>query len=350
MMDAEKKPTVMSRALVVLATVATIYFLKWAGSILIPLVFALFLIAVFWPLYRRLTHAFPPALATITCGLLALALGLGFGWALFLSADYVAEQDQISEYQEKFGQIRSRIAETGERIGLPQGEFSDISLKEALNEVLQPVQAFLFGGTLTLAFLILGLVEVRDYGKRLRHGAPDDYVTVIDVLERVATNFQRYVVVRTGIGLLTGALVTVAALLIGLDLALIWGFINFLLNYIPTLGSILGVVPPTLFALLQFDDLSMVLLTFAIVGAIQLLMGNYIDPLAQGKYLSLSPVVILFAVTFWGFIWGIAGALLAVPLTLLLALVLREFPSSRFLSSLLLSAEYDGEGRRQSAK
>ncbi len=338
----------MARALVVLASIGTIFFLEWAGSVLIPLVFALFLVAAFWPIHRFLTKYVPSWLSAVGCGLLFVGFVFGLGWALSLTGEYVAERSEMSDYRDKVDEVRSKVVEAGRKVGMTESDFEGNSLRDVFSKIFEPVQAFLVGGTLTVAFLVLGLLEVRDYGRKVKGSAPDRYPRMTRVLDRVAINFQRYIVVRTAIGLLTGLLVTLAAFVIGLDLAPVWGLINFLLNYVPTLGSILGVVPPTLFALIQYDDLQMVLLVFGVVGGVQLLMGNYIDPLVQGRYLSLSPVIILFAVTFWGFIWGIAGALLAVPLTLFLALMMREFPSSRFLGSLLLASENRERGAEES--
>ena len=135
--------------------------------------------------------------------------------------------------------------------------------------------------------------------------------------------------------------------MIGLELWWLWGLLNFLLNYIPTLGSFLGVIPPALFALVQFDgDWSMVLAAVGVVGGVQLVMGNWIDPLVQGKALELSPLVVLFTVTFWGWVWGVAGALIAVPLTVLIALVCAESERTRWIAILLAgdpSEEPDAE-------
>jgi predicted PurR-regulated permease PerM len=101
------------------------------------------------------------------------------------------------------------------------------------------------------------------------------------------------------------------------------------------------------FALVQFESFTMAALVLATVGGVQLVMGNYVDPLVQGRYMKLSPVVVLLAVTFWGFVWGIAGALIAVPLTVFAVLVCREFESTRFIAELLASV--DEENERQPA-
>ncbi len=333
-----------NRLLTVLAVVASVFFLKWAGSVLLPLVFALFIVAVFWPIYHALALKIPRGLAAVMTLLLFLSCVVGIGAALYFSAEHVASANSVASYKDKLSGLQIWWLDLGQSVGLKESQMNpEDFLKGLLKSTGQSLQGFLVGGTLMVAFFTLALVEVKEYGARIRQHLPENQGTISDVMHRVARNFQRYIVIRTGIGLLTGIAVTAAALLIGLDFAVIWGVINFLLNYVPTLGSILGVIPPAIFAFIQFDDPKMILVTLATVGGVQLLMGNYIDPLVQGKYLKLSPVVVLFAVTFWGFIWGIAGALIAVPLTVLLALVLNEFPATRFIGSLITAAKSEVE-------
>ncbi len=333
-----------NQLLTVLAVVASIFFLKWAASVLLPVVFALFIVAVFWPIYRAQARKIPRGLAAVGTLLLFLCCVAGLGTALYFSAEQVASANSFASYKDKLQELQSGLISFGEKAGVDESQMNvQGSLKDTLKTTAQSLQGFIVGGTLMLAFFTLALLEVEEYGERIRRHLPENHSAVIDVVNRVARNFQRYIVIRTGIGLLTGIAVTAAALLIGLDFAVIWGVINFLLNYVPTIGSILGVIPPAIFAFVQFDDPKMILITLASVGGVQLLMGNYVDPLVQGKYLKLSPVVVLFAVTFWSFIWGIVGALIAVPLTVLLALVLKEFPATRFMGSLITAAKSDSE-------
>jgi AI-2 transport protein TqsA len=111
-------------------------------------------------------------------------------------------------------------------------------------------------------------------------------------------------VVCTVIGLITGVLIWLLCLIMGLDFAFVWGFINFLLNYIPTLGAIIGVMPVSAFALVEFGIGVKALLVLLGISGIQIVMGIYLDPLLQGRQLSLSPLVVLFSVTFLGMAVG----------------------------------------------
>jgi predicted PurR-regulated permease PerM len=211
------------------------------------------------------------------------------------------------------------------------------------------MSSFLTAFVLVIAFLVFGLLEAPDFQAKLGSIVPRQRAGAwFDAIHTITSDFQRYIVVRTFIGLITGVLVALFAWVIGLDFALIWGLTNFLLNYIPTLGSIIAVVPPVLFGLLQFQSIPMALLVLLGVGGVQFVMGQYIDPLLQGKYLALSPLVVLLSVTFWGWLWGVAGAFIGVPLTIGIVIACRHFERTRWIAILL--AEVNDEQREQAAQ
>jgi AI-2 transport protein TqsA len=166
---------------------------------------------------------------------------------------------------------------------------------------------FSFSGALflILAFFVLGLLEVHEFRDKLEQGLPAvEGKRWFESFKRIVTDFQIYIVVRTVIGLITGVLIWLLCLIMGLDFAFVWGFINFLLNYIPTLGAIIGVMPVSAFALVEFGIGVKALLVLLGISGIQIVMGIYLDPLLQGRQLSLSPLVVLFSVTFLGMAVG----------------------------------------------
>lgn len=308
-----------------------------AASVLIPLVFALFLLAVFWPLQRRLQRRMPLSLATTLIGLLFLViLALFFGTLWWSSRSVTGQwtqyQAELNQYLELARQYGLPLAHDGSGAGAQR-------LLTRLADSLFTVSGALF---LVIAYLVLGSLEITAYRAKLctflSSPAVDHWV---EVAHEIAKDFQRYVVVRTGIGLLNGVLAGMAAWLLGLDFALIWGLLTFLLNYIPTIGSIIAVIFPVLFALVQFAGWSRPLLTLLILGGIQLVLGTVVDPLVQGRYLGPSPLVVLLSVAFWGWLWGIPGAFIAVPLTILVMITCRQFDRTRWIAILL--ADWKGE-------
>src|SRR4029079_4080864 len=114
-----------------------------------------------------------------------------------------------------------------------------------------------------------------------------------------------------------------------------WGLLNFLLNFVPVFGNIVGIILPTLYALIQFQDWTMSLVTFLGSAILQVVISNFIYPWMQGERLSLSPAAIVVALAFWSWIWGIAGALLAVPLTAALVIICEHFRSTTWVALLL---------------
>ncbi|MES1202160.1 MAG: AI-2E family transporter [Pseudomonadota bacterium] len=158
---------------------------------------------------------------------------------------------------------------------------------------------------------------------------------VRDVIASISDAMESYLWVQTVSSLIITALTYVTLLAIGLDNALFWSFLIFFLNYIPTIGSIVAVLLPTAFALVQFPTLGQVGAVAIGVGAWQFIIGNFLQPRMTGDSLNLSSVVVLLTLAIWGAIWGIAGAFLAAPLTVMLMIILAQFQSTRWIAILL---------------
>jgi len=134
---------------------------------------------------------------------------------------------------------------------------------------------------------------------------------------------------------LTGAVVWGITLLAGLELATAWGVIAFVLNYIPFIGPLFATVFPTLFAIAQFESWQLALIVFLSLNLIQFLIGSYLEPRIAGAALAVSPFLILFAVFFWSFLWGIPGAFIGVPIVIAVLTVCEQHESSKWVATLL---------------
>ena len=151
----------------------------------------------------------------------------------------------------------------------------------------------------------------------------------------IAAQFRQYLIAIAASSAVGGLATGVFCATMGVDLALLWGLISGLLNLIPTVGPAISIIPPTLFALLQFEGLARPMVVFVGLGLIQFLIGNFVDPKIGGRMLSLSPFVILFAVVFWGWLWGSLGAVIAVPLVAAIVITCRHFDSTRWIAMLV---------------
>lgn len=331
--------------ILILTVIAGIWFVDWAAPVGVPVVSALFLIAVFWPLQRKLQKPLGRGWAAVM-SFLAMAIVLVlFAGGIVLTADHALEVWQQSYHDTFMQQFERFRSQSPAGIELPESQSSLQGYAKTLGQnAVQNISLLL----LTLALAVLGLAEVGDSRDNLKKELGDGWAgRWLSIGRRGAREFRLYVLVRTGIGLLNGVIVWLFCWALGLDLALTWGVLSFLLNYIPTIGSVVAVIPPALFALVQFG-LDPKALGIAVgIAAIQLVLGNYVDPLLQGRYLELSNTVVLVAITFWGWLWGPIGALLGVPITLFLVIVLDEFRETRWLSVLLTRGrrrkDQDGE-------
>ncbi|MCB2181856.1 MAG: AI-2E family transporter [Desulfobulbaceae bacterium] len=158
---------------------------------------------------------------------------------------------------------------------------------------------------------------------------------VLEAVKRINKAVQSYLGLKTLISLLTGFLVAVSLALLQIPFALLWGVLAFLFNFIPNIGSLISVVPPVAITLFQFGSFSKAFLVAVILVAIQVIVGNFLEPKIMGKGLNLSPLVVLLSLVFWGWMWGIPGMLLSVPLTAAFKIACEQLDSTRPVAILM---------------
>jgi predicted PurR-regulated permease PerM len=186
------------------------------------------------------------------------------------------------------------------------------------------------------ALVILGLPEVPAMRQRFQLAlGTSDRQALVKTIDEIAEKIRQYISVTALASVITGVASAAWALIVGLELALVWGILNFLLNFIPIVGNIVGIIPPTIYAAVQFQSVTMTIIVFLGFAALQLVISNFIYPTLQGRSLSLSPVVILLSLSFWSWMWGVAGALIAIPLTVALLIVFDHFRTTKWITQLV---------------
>jgi predicted PurR-regulated permease PerM len=196
------------------------------------------------------------------------------------------------------------------------------------------------GSSLTYAILIMFtvfflLIEASSFTKKVfMNGASEKSLETVD---RILLSMEKYIALKTWISLATGLLVMALLLALGINYAVLWGVVAFLLNYIPNIGPFIAAIPPILLALVDqgLGTASLVTLGFVIIKTI---MGDILEPMVMGKGLSLSMLVVFLSLIFWGWVLGPVGMLLSVPLTMAIKISCESFPSTRWIA-VLLSAE-----------
>jgi len=214
-----------------------------------------------------------------------------------------------------------------------------VQLLRAIGGSLRGVLTF---GIITFVFVILGLLEAEPLGHRLRRLGHGQFgVNAIDAAAEIAGRLQTYMLVRLGMSVLTGLAFWAFAAVYGLQLQREWGVIAFVLNFIPFIGSFVATLLPALLAAVQFESFSAFLVVFVILNLLQFVIGSYIEPRVAGNAVSLSPFMVLFAVFFWGMLWGVAGAFIGVPILIAIAAVCARNATARPIA-VLLSADRGG--------
>ena len=196
-----------------------------------------------------------------------------------------------------------------------------------------------FVGTffLIVLYVIFLLIEQKIVDQKLKQIFKEraEYARFLSIGKKVNESIHTYVSIKTGLCLLAGIISYIVLLIIGVDFAVLWGFLIFMLNYIPIIGAFVGIIFPTLIAIVQFGGYVEPLLVICLLSGIQLIIGNFVEPKILGTRLNLSPLVVIVALTFWGSIWGIAGMFLCVPITVIMMIIFSQFDSTRNIAILL---------------
>ncbi|HET8726481.1 MAG TPA: AI-2E family transporter [Alphaproteobacteria bacterium] len=340
-----------NRLLAVLLAIIVLWALKWAAAVTMPLAFTLLLLALSWPIRQLLRRILPSSLSfvgTVLALCIVLALFIGGIWFSIQSVAGTAPR-YSDEFFRTYDALSSWLRSNG--LQPPSGEDALARAGGVVQRIMSWLWALLGYCGLIAGLLILALPEVPRFRRKIRDCVGGNGEEVVDTLTEAAIKIQQVLATITFTSALTGILTGLYAWALGLDFAFAWGVLGFLLNYIPVIGSVIAVIPPALFAILQFDGYGMPLLVFFGLSAIQLGMGTFVYPWVQGRTISVSPAALLFSLTFWGFLWGITGAFLAVPMTIALIIFCQHFPSTRWLSVLLTDngTAKSGNGRQRAA-
>jgi predicted PurR-regulated permease PerM len=329
-------------AVIVCAIVLACAALYFASSVFAPLAFALFILAIVWPLQERLERSMPkgPALfVTLTVTVIVMVVFVSMiAWALSAVGDWLL--NNVQRFQAIYVQATDWLEGHGIFVaGTLAERFDVLWLLRLFKDIAWRINRLAGFGILVFVFLMMALLEVRQFGAKLASLSNGDKLAHAG--SEIAAKFRRYMLVRTLLSILTGLAIWGFAAVAGLEPAIAWGLLGFALNYIPFIGPFIATLLPALFAVAQLDTWQAVIIVFIGLTAIQFMIGNYLEPLAAGAALSISPLVVVFAVFFWGLLWGIPGALIGVPIMLTVIALSAEYPSSRWVATLLSGAPRD---------
>jgi predicted PurR-regulated permease PerM len=334
---------VTRNAVVVLAVIAAGAALSWLADILTPLALAMFLAVMIDGFARVLEHRLPGVSRRAALPLaVVLSLAIFGGSAFFVAENATSFAGQLVDYTPKLNRLIARGA------GM-FGVRAQVSITTLLQQ-LDPTKylGMVARGLQNFASTAMFVLVYAGFIMASRHSFERKMVSLFRTREerqeavaaflRIRNGVEQYLWVQTLTGLMIAISSWVAMLAVGLDDAAFWAFLIFIVAYIPVIGGLLAIFAPTLFAFLQFDSLWQGIVLFGVFNAIGVVVGNFIYPRMQGRSLNIDPVMVLLALAFWGAIWGMAGAFLSTPLTVMTMVILAQFEGTRWIA-VLLSAD-----------
>jgi AI-2 transport protein TqsA len=333
----DAKPWIKLAALLML-----IWTLRMASTVVVPVAVAVFIVILVWPLQVRLEQRLPHSASTVLTVVAMVLVFALLGALIWICIGEIVSK--TSQYRRLFESFIGKLDTTLSRYRL-HGAALHIDPEKVVGQAVSLVGTFAVGtyqfvgfAVMVIVLVVLSLIEVRPLTLRLKAWiAPEHAEKLMAAVRNIAISIQRFMMTRTLTSAITGVLTGLYTWIEGLDFPLVWGVLAFCLNYIPVLGSVVAVIPPTVVALIQPGSSWLAVATLGGLTVIQMAVGNYLDPVLQGRYLSLPPVVVFYAIVFWGWLWGIPGAVLGVPLTVGLGITCQHFESTRWLARLLLS-------------
>jgi predicted PurR-regulated permease PerM len=312
--------------------------IREVASLVVPVVLGLFIALVAWPMVGKLErHGVPHAFALAGAVVVVLSVVL---LAAGIAAVSVGELViQIPKYESRLRTSVAGLVELLAQVGIgaDPGTLTTIISPERIFGFVKPVASAVSGAGGEMMVLAFTMFYALAGGRSLRARAVaafGEHHPLLLGMEQFSTDLRRYLVVRAKLGLFAAVLSLVLLLVLDVPFAVLWAILVFAASFVPNIGAFIAVIPPTILAYLDGGPATaaMVIGGYAIINFAQ---DQFLQPLAMGSELNLSPLVVFIAVIVWVWILGAAGALLAVPLTVGLVMLLEVFPSSRSAAVLL---------------
>jgi len=287
---------------------------------------------LFWLQRKRIPTGI--ALLIVISAVIAIVFGVG----VLIGTSLEDFTRSIPAYRERLEEITTTVLSWISRFGieLPEGQvreqFDPGAAMELVAKLLAGLGGVLKNTLLILLTVIFILLEASGVPKKLRAAFGPD--ASFKHFEGFRENFNRYLVIKTSISLLTGFTIAVWLVILGVDYPFLWGVVAFLLNYVPTIGSIIAAIPTVLLAAVQLGWVPSMLVA-AGYGVVNILYGSVMEPRFMGRGVGLSTLVVFLSLVFWGWILGPVGMLLSVPLTMTAKIALDSDEKTRWMAVLL---------------
>ncbi len=331
--------------LIIFLIVLVFYLLSVLSTIVIPLVLAMLCAILFQPLIMFLTKkGLPKYLILPIISIISLSFLFAIAYVTADTISQIADQKDflISKFLLKLDALLLEINDAFNLkldstmfvaevyAQLNKGWFADTAGLIA-SELGSFASSFLWFA-LYYVMLLAGISGYREYIRYVGGHKADELLHEYEVIQ---SSIVSYMGIKTILSIVVGLITFTVCIIFGVKFALFWGFIAFMMNYIPSIGSILGTLLPILMGIIQLDSLGDIVIMAAILVVVHFIMGNVVEPIVMGGQLRINTLTVIFGLVFWGFVWGIPGMMLSVPLLVITKIILERSPSTDLIGRLM---------------
>lgn len=333
--------------LLLLVAVPIVFFiLKTLKFIFIPLLASMFIALLFLPLMRKMTRWGIPKFMNVIVTFIIL-IGVFYVGAKIIEIsgnEIIASQDEVMEKAEV--KLKSLFTSVEESFNMEEGEAKSslISMitgnsNGQVGDTLNLVKSVISMLLMTLFFILLLVADSINIEKALNSVIFKRPMLSVKIFRTIEKDIIKFAKVKFIISLLTGVGFTISCLAFDVSFPIFWGLFAFLINFVQTIGSVISVVLCAIFAFVEINSPGALIFFIVCITMTQVIMGGILEPVFMGKTFSINVITILVMLMLWGYIWGIPGMIMSIPITVILRIILDQFPRTQIISKLMAGSE-----------
>ena len=319
------------------------YLLKILSFIFIPLIFSMFIALLFLPIMRWLGRRKVPKFIGIIIVLLLVVGGLKIGIELIqLSSKQVlvSNTEFFTKAEVKLADLKIYLSDSfGIEFEQDKNIIAQFFQKENLGSTIGFLRTFVTTLLMTTFFVVLWLAESINVHKLLNKTILKQKYTSIKAFMKIENDLIKFIKVKFLVSALTGLFTGLMCVFFDVSFPIFWGLFAFAINFVQMVGSFISVILLSIFAFVELDPTSTLFFFVLSITLVQVVFGAILEPIFMGKSFSINIIAVLVMLMFWGFLWGIPGLIMAIPITVFLKIILEQFPSTKIIANLLSGKE-----------
>ena len=319
------------------------YLLKILSFIFIPLTFSMFIALLFLPLMRWLGKKGVPKVISIFIVILLILLGIAITAELIhLSSKQIVSSDSMffEQAENKLRELKNSLESFfGVELGRNGSILAQLTETKNIGSVIGFVGTFISMALTTAFFTVLWLAESINMHKLLNATLLKQKHTAVKTFLKIENDLITFIKVKFLVSLGTGIFTGLMCVFFDVSFPIFWGLFAFVINFVQMIGSFIAVISLSIFAFVELDPSSTLFFFILAISLVQVVFGSIMEPIFMGKSFSINIITVLVMLMFWGFIWGIPGMIMSIPITVFLKIIFEQFPNTRIIAGLLSGNE-----------